>query len=153
MRPAWPELPCVPATGRVATEAPFDAPSDLAVTAACAAVVMPLVHPPATPVATAAPSTVGMSRYRTNGLTAATRKQTNPVINVPTAAAPSLTTAPSVVPSVGLAISFTATTRVTTMASFESTRAAKRWTSFLPDPRNSGSTSAANTIGAMAAAT
>ena len=86
-------------------------------------------------------------------MTAAIRKHTNPDISVPTAAAPSLMTAPLSGSPAGLAISFTATTSVTTIASFDTTRATVRCTSLRADPRNSGSTFADHTIGASAAAT
>ena len=59
----------------------------------------------------------------TTGLTAAIRKQQKPDTSIPTAAAPSLTG--SAVPGAPcvLATSFTATTRVTAMASFDTTNA------------------------------
>ena len=119
----------------------------------CAAVVAPRAQPPAMPAPTMAPSTVGISLYNTTGVTAAIRKHTNPVIRVPTAAAPSLTTDPEAGSPAGWARSFTATTRVITIASLDTTSATVRCTSLRADPRNSGSTFTDHTIGANAAAT
>lgn len=99
-----------PAIARVAALAPADAPKLLTISPVCAAVVAPRVQPLAIPEPTIAPSIVGINRYSTIGVTAASRKHTNPAINVPTAEAASLITDPVPAPT-GWEINFTAATR------------------------------------------